>query len=94
MENSLEISYTYRGRHISALYGSSSWHHFKLNKSHYFKYKLGYVPLGFEGRPDSISNLFLDTPSFWWVVLEANNISDPFEGLVNGTRIRIPIHGI
>ena len=82
--------YTYRGRKIKALYGSEAWHNFISNTDNIFKYKIGYVPLGFEARPDLISDVFFDTPELWWLLLRVNNIKDPFEDLTPGTRIRIP----
>jgi hypothetical protein len=92
--NSMEIPYFYRGRAISALYGSRTWHSFKNRKGGLFAYKVGYVPMGYEKRPDLIANEFFGSPRSWWFLLEVNNISDPFEGLSLGTRIRIPANGI
>ena len=51
--------------------------------------KLGYIPMGYEHRPDRISNLFYGTPDLWWMIMEINNISDPFEGLNVGDQIII-----
>ena len=50
----------------------------------------GFVPAGYEHRPDLISNLFLDGPSSWWAMLAVNSIVDPFEGLKLNDRIMIP----
>ena len=91
--NSMEIPYVHRGRSISALYGSRAWHNLKMSKDS-ISYTIGYVPMGFEKRPDLISNLFFGDPSSWWFLLEVNNISDPFEELGRGVRIRIPSNGI
>tara|TARA_Y100000034_G_C6864867_1_gene394063 strand:+ start:401 stop:700 length:300 start_codon:yes stop_codon:yes gene_type:complete len=52
--------------------------------------KIGFVPAGFEHRPDMISNLFYGTPGLWWKLMEANNIVDPFEGFNVNDRIIIP----
>ena len=41
-------------------------------------------------RPDQISNIFYDTPAFWWYVQLFNNISDPFEGFNSGDRVLMP----
>jgi len=50
----------------------------------------GIVPAGFEQRPDLISNLFYDTPGYWWYVLQFNGMTDPFEQLLAGNQISIP----
>lgn len=42
-------------------------------------------------RPDSISNIFYDTPNFDWLIMLVNNISDPFEGFNVGDVIKVPI---
>lgn len=54
------------------------------------EFEVGYIPKGYEHRPDLISMVFYDTPSYWWLILEANNIADPFEGLNENDRIIIP----
>lgn len=55
-----------------------------------YDYEVGFVPLGFEHRPDLISNIFYGTPDKWWLLMQVNNISDPFEGFNVGDRILIP----
>lgn len=55
-----------------------------------YDFDIGYIPAGFEHRPDRISELFYNSPGYWWLILLANNISDPFEGLNVGDRILIP----
>lgn len=42
-----------------------------------------------EGRLDIISNMYYNTPKYWWVVALANYIIDPFDIPV-GTYLRIP----
>tara|TARA_R110002051_G_scaffold159456_1_gene230783 strand:+ start:438 stop:704 length:267 start_codon:yes stop_codon:yes gene_type:complete len=49
----------------------------------------GFIPAGYQHRPDLISNLFFGDPSHWWVILGANGIVDPFESLNVGDRINI-----
>ena len=49
------------------------------------------VPAGFEGRPDLISYEVYGIVDYWWVICAANNIIDPFEQLLAGKQIRIPI---
>lgn len=50
---------------------------------------VGVIPPGFEHRADLISNLFYDTPTFDWVILWANDISDPLQQLNVGDRLTI-----
>ena len=52
--------------------------------------KLGTVPNMFDNRPDLISNVFYDTPGYWWYIMQANGITDPFEQLNPGEPINIP----
>lgn len=52
--------------------------------------EVGYIPAGYESRPDLISDVFYADPSKWWAIMEVNNIDDPFEGLPVRTRIIIP----
>lgn len=53
-------------------------------------YKVGYIPAGYEHRPDLISNLFYGTPTKDWFICYFNNIKDPFNELNVGDRILIP----
>jgi len=55
-----------------------------------YEYTVGYVPNGYEHRPDLISNTFYGTPKYWWLLLLVNGISDPFEGFLHNQRILIP----
>ena len=59
----------------------------KLAKANYFIWT---IKQGYEGRPDIIASEFLGDPSFFWIILEVNNIADPFEELNIGQKIRIP----
>ncbi len=52
-------------------------------------YRVGTIPPGFEHRADRIANLFYDTPELDWLICWTNNISDPFQQLNVGDRIRI-----
>ena len=55
-----------------------------------YDYEVGFVPPGFEHRPDLISNVFYGTPDKFWLLMLVNNISDPFEGFKVNDRILIP----
>ena len=60
------------------------------NLENLYDYDVGYVPMGYEHRPDLISDIFYNTPEYWWLILLFNNITDPFESLKVGERILIP----
>tara|TARA_R100001509_G_scaffold73000_1_gene40711 strand:- start:4271 stop:4567 length:297 start_codon:yes stop_codon:yes gene_type:complete len=51
--------------------------------------EVGIIPPGYEHRADRIAELFYGSPTLDWVVLWTNNISDPFEQLNVGDRIKI-----
>jgi len=53
-------------------------------------YKVGKCASFIVHRPDLISDLYFDTPSFWWYIQLFNNINDPFEGFNPGDRLLIP----
>jgi len=52
--------------------------------------EIGYVPAGYEHRPDLISNYFYGTTTKDWMIMMFNNIKDPFQELNVGDRILIP----
>lgn len=54
------------------------------------KIEIGYIPAGFEHRPDLISHHFYGTVTKDWVIMYYNNISDPFQQLNVGDRLLIP----
>jgi hypothetical protein len=55
-----------------------------------YEYEVGYVPAGFEHRPDLISNVFYGSPKNWWLLMLVNGVSDPFEGFKQNDKILIP----
>jgi len=61
------------------------------NLSNKYEYEVGYVPAGYEHRPDLISHIFYGSPKNWWLLCVVNGISDPFEGFQTNQRILIPI---
>jgi len=85
-----EVKYTHKGKVVNSSVGSNSIDRITKYSNSIFKYDVGYIPAGFEHRPDRISNLFYGTPSYWWLILLVNNIPDSFEGLGVGDRILIP----
>lgn len=52
--------------------------------------KEGVVPSYVANRPDTISNIFYNTPGYWWYPMQYNSFVDPFETLNPGDKILIP----
>lgn len=48
------------------------------------------VPQFCEGRLDLISYINYNTPYYWWLIAEENNITDPFSQIVEGIVLDIP----
>jgi hypothetical protein len=55
-----------------------------------YEYEVGYVPAGYEHRPDLISNVFYGSPRNWWLLMLVNGINDPIEGFRTSQKILIP----
>ncbi len=64
--------------------------HMAENLKTAYTYEVGYVPAGYEHRPDLISNVFYGSPKNWWLLMYVNGINDPFEGFKVNDRILIP----
>jgi len=61
-----------------------------LNLLQSAKIEIGYIPAGFEHRPDLISHHFYGTVTKDWAIMYFNNITDPFQQLNIGDRLLIP----
>jgi hypothetical protein len=55
-----------------------------------YNYEVGYIPNGFEHRPDLISDVFTRTPDNWWLLMLINSKPDPNESFKTHERILIP----
>jgi len=75
---------------VTTIVNTPYFDNFILNMDQPQDYEVGYIPLGYEHRPDLISNLFYGTPKNWWLLMLVNNITDPFEGFKINERILIP----
>lgn len=53
------------------------------------RYRVVVIPPGYEHRADKIADLFYESPELDWLVCWTNNVSDPFQQLNVGDRIRI-----
>ena len=45
----------------------------------------------YEGRPDMLGVLFYGDPGLWWTVCTYNGIINPFEELIEGKVLRVPL---
>lgn len=84
------VDYLHKGKTIRSSVGNSLQDLFSTNPKETYTFDIGIIPVGYEHRPDLISNVFYGTPNFWWLILSYNNINDPFEGLNIGDTILIP----
>ena len=82
-------SVTHRNKVINTLFNNEEYDRL-LERLDDYEVEVGFVPAGYEGRPDLISNVFYGTPNYWWVLCQVNNISDPQEGFTTNQRIFIP----
>lgn len=88
---SVDVKYLKRkGKKTTTLLNSDIFDKFRDDVKDEYEYEVGYIPEGFEHRPDLISNVFYGSPKYWWLVLLVNDINDPFEGLNQGDQILIP----
>ena len=70
--------------------GISTYDNLVVQSDFMFNYDVGFIPAGVEHRPDLISNIFYNTPSYWWLLMLVNNVADPFEDFNVGDRILLP----
>lgn len=85
-----ERLYDHKGATINSIVGSQTADTFIEALSKLESYMTVRIPTGYEHRPDLISELFYNTPIYWWLILLHNNIPDPFQGLNVGDIIQIP----
>jgi hypothetical protein len=90
-KNHLSIGYTkvtHKNKPVVSTLGSTDFR-VALKKLTSVPHSVGTIPPGFEHRADKIADLFYGSPELDWLVCWTNNISDPFEQLNVGDRIRI-----
>jgi hypothetical protein len=85
-----QVKYFHKGKVVNSSVGSNNQDNKIAKMEGLFSYTPAVVPVGYEHRPDLISNVFYGTPLFWFLILEYNNIADPFQGLNVGDIIKIP----
>lgn len=83
------VSYRHKGKIIKSIVGSpAAIDHIKnLNPE---DFEVGYIPNGYEHRPDLISWVYHDTPSRFWSIMFYSNLPDAFEDFQVGSRILTP----
>jgi hypothetical protein len=86
-----EIMVSHKGKNIPTSVGSSQYEVMFSGENTNFQRTQGNIPDGYKHRPDLISNLFMDSPTGWWIVCERNAIFDVFEQLNSGDSIQIPV---
>jgi len=92
-KNHYNIGYkevVHRGKRLATSFNSKDFDTF-MDSIQFKEVEVGFIPTGYEHRPDLISDLYYNTVSMDWLICMANNIKDPFQGLNVGDRILIPI---
>lgn len=85
-----EVLVEHRDKVVNTTVGSTSYDYLVENIETLFNYRTGYIPAGFEHRPDLISDLFYGTVGYWWLLMLVNGVSDPNEGFNVNDLILIP----
>lgn len=80
----------HRGAKVTTILNTPSFDNLIRNLDKAYEYEIGYVPAGFDHRPDLIANVFYGKPNNWWLLMLVNNISDPFEQFSLNQKIFIP----
>ena len=83
------ITVSHKGKDVTTSVGSQMDDFISTMDTRY-TYEIGKIPSEHDVRPDLTSFVFYDTVSRWWLMLQFNNITDPFEGYTAGKFIKIP----
>ncbi len=81
---------THRNVQTTTIVNTEKYDSILQNLDTSYEYEVGYVPAGYEHRPDLISNVFYGSPKNWWLLMLVNGISDPTEGFLPNQNILIP----
>jgi hypothetical protein len=88
---SLEVNVVeHRGVKVTTMLNTLTFDNMIKNMDKVYDYEIGYIPAGYEHRPDLIANTFYNKPTNWWLLMLVNNISDPAEGFLLNQKILIP----
>lgn len=80
----------HRGVTTTTILNTPKFDNLLVNLGDAYEYEIGYIPAGYEHRPDLISNIFYGSPKNWWLLMLVNGISDPGEGFTVNQKIIIP----
>ena len=83
------VEIVHRGKKVTTSVGTAM-DDIILNMENSYRFKKGKVPIFHEHRPDLVSDVFYDSPRYWWLILQFNGFEDPFEYLNSGDDILIP----
>ena len=78
----------HKSKTIETTLNSKSWEDF-VQDIYSKRYKVVKLPAGMAHRPDLLSYKYYGTPFLFWLILLANGLTDPFEGLNSGDNIKI-----
>jgi len=81
---------SFRGTPVEDLTSSENWSTVVESLST-LPSRVAVIPAGMDGRPDLLSFKIYGTPDYWWLLCAANKIIDPFEQLIAGKQILVPI---
>jgi hypothetical protein len=86
------ITIIHKGKAITTSVGSKPYENLYGGLGVHLNFPLtaGFIPPGYEHRPDLIANLFSNSSTAWWRICEVNNIFDNFEQLKSKTKIYLP----
>jgi hypothetical protein len=82
------VETVHKGKKVVTSLGSIEFRSF-IDSMDRSDFQVGTIPPGYEHRADKIADLFYEDPNLDWLVCWTNNISDPFQQLNVGDRIRI-----
>lgn len=85
-----EVKYKHKGAVVNTSVGSKNYETIIANADTVFTYDIKYVPIEMQHRPDLLSNLYYGSPTYWWLLMQVNNVSDPFEGFNTNDKILVP----
>jgi hypothetical protein len=91
-DNQLLNTIRHKGKIFKTSVGSAAYENLYcgMKAVNSFPLLTGFIPNGYQHRPDLISNVFLSNVSSWWRLCEINSIYDTFEQLNIGDEIYIP----
>ena len=82
------IPLTHKGKTVLTTCGSYAW--IRARAAGTVGMGEGFIPAGYDHRPDLISHLFFNGIENWTYLMLYNGLSDPFEELKLNDRIVIP----